>query len=104
MLYGFTPRRERARTVRALLLLSFLALALAPATSPLPPPVGPAAVAADPGEAVVGRGPLDTFACLGCAGAVVGLGGTSVVGVVAVLSAWPEIGIGCGLACYNAFR
>lgn len=93
--------RCQTRVVRLLLLASLLVVTVAPTVPPTAPAVPAVATSV---ERVVGRGPLDAFACLGCAGVVVGLGGTTVLGVVGLLSAWPEIGIGCGLACYEAFR
>lgn len=91
---------RRHRPVGGLLLLaSLLVLALAPAVRSGPPRALPPA----PAAGVIGSGPGDMLACLGCASIVVGLGGTTVVGVVGFLAAWPEIGIGCGLACYRAF-
>lgn len=53
-------------------------------------------------DAVVGGQILSSkSACIACASLIIGLGGTTVIGVVSVLSGLPEFGLACGLACYD---
>lgn len=67
-------------------------------------PAGPAPAAASATSGVMGSGPLLRFACLGCASAIVGLGGGSIIGYAVMTLAMPEVVALCGWSCYEAFR
>lgn len=93
---------------RVLVLGTALALLFAMIRS-VPSTAGPPAgqvsdVTARAVDAVVGGQTISSKAtCLVCAGIIIGLAGTSVVGVVSLLSGVPEFGIACGLACYDGY-
>ncbi len=94
----------KRRVVRHFALVPLLtALALTVLSSPalLQPVPGGAIPQA---EAVVeGQGILEKIGCLGCAAAIIGGGGASILGLVAILGANPEVVYLCGAACLLAF-
>lgn len=103
-------RAGRSPVVRLTVLMGLLTWSLfatGPVSAPGPAsglvPVAEVVEAADPG-AVVGRIPWSKFGCFACAGMLIGLGGGSVVGIAAMLSAVPEYGFWCAVGCYAAFR
>lgn len=57
---------------------------------------------ASPADAV-GRGPWEKAGCLGCAALIIGAGGTTLLGVAIIASAFPEAVVGCGALCIYAF-
>lgn len=99
--------------VRLLALATTLVLALAPASLGPPPSSFPptartgVAVGTAP-DAVVGAVPFGTrlgrFGCLACAGVMIGIGGTSLLGAAVTAAAWPNYAAWCALGCYQAFR
>jgi hypothetical protein len=52
---------------------------------------------------VSGQGILAKLGCLGCAGVILGVGGTSVIGVAITAVAFPELIAVCGAGCILAF-
>lgn len=106
---------HRSPLARILALASALTLLVASApTAPSGAPSAAGEISAAAGEvsdavahaadAVVGGQFFNNkAACLACAGVIIGLGGTSVLGVVVVLSGVPEFGLACGLVCYDAY-
>ena len=52
---------------------------------------------------VVGRGLLDRALCLGCAAAIVGVGGLTWGGIVMLASLNPDVIGACAYQCYRAF-
>lgn len=101
----------RPATFRLVTLFTVLVLAVAPAAvgsfpSPAPPPI-PVAVRTA-AAAVVGGVPfplgLGRFGCLACAGIMIGIGGTSLLGAAIATAAWPRYAAWCAVGCYNVFR
>lgn len=73
-----------------------------PSSSPVT--ARPETPAGAPADAVVGRLPWGKLSCLACAGSLLGLGYGTVVGAVAVATAWPQYAFWCGMGCASAFR
>ncbi len=101
-------RRDSWSTGRALVLL---ALFVAPSLGLRPPVlsgadqrVTPDTVEAVAGDAINGRGLLSRLACVGCVGAIMLAGGTSIGGLMVLMAIFPESVASCGFACVLAFR
>ena len=96
---------------RLVALFTVLVLAAAPATVGSFPSNAPRAIPAavrTAADGVVGGVPfplrLGRFGCLACAGIMVGIGGTSLLGAAIATAAWPRYAAWCALGCYNVFR
>jgi hypothetical protein len=54
-------------------------------------------------DAMTGQGWLQKLACIGCIGAILAAGGSSIAGLVLVAAMYPEAVALCGFACAVAF-
>ena len=92
------PRKGRQGLSSAMLLGLLLLHPLAPGTG-IPTE---STQVTDLGE-IQGSGLAAKLACLGCAGAIVGISGGSIGGAILLGALYPEFFGGCAYLCYDAF-
>ena len=90
-----TLRRLTVRIVAGAAIIGLL-LATAPTSAQSVTPAQPAAAS------VTGQGFWSTLACVACVTGFLVAGGTTVVGVAAIVAANPEIAVACTVTCVEA--